>query len=582
MTSFNVFISHASIDSDTANVLNTQLRERGIHTWFAPDEIKGGKDFASEIIDGIEQCSVMLLLITPASNNSPHVLREVNHAIARKMHILPVRLTDIKLSKSMAYYLSHVQWVDAYEKPLADYFPLIEQQLISLAENHTPAEQPKGWTPNLLVSQQRKSIWAGGLLALVVVLLLGLVGERYYTLFHNQSQSISMLTEVQQDTLRRMSIDIANALGYVDLMLDDVEQTTRMTLDYYDSVLRRGPDVSKQQAIVDYIHEVERHREGVGWVTSWDKSLLLKFPEQAYHMQDIQALFEMWLPNFKQEVDDFYSNTSYDVLNTKGWLDEQRRVFELRRDYLKITGEAFYFGAIEIFADYPSDLLADSDRMLLTYRHLPVTNRPDGERARLNLEAALNQAQLLLADLSTIVGNANVDIQGKQRDIKQQVSAVETELRTQCTLESTDAPGIMWGKIIRLQRAGLYDDVYKQLDNFQRFNLEVANTNIIVRAAKAYTKQAENTGIDYGAMIFQIENDAPHPILHPGDIVIELNGQRVLNSDSYIKIKHDTGDSVNEYRYLRVNELNQLQEYSAKGHSDDPRIGVIDMVEQRG
>ena len=100
------------------------LEERGRRCFLAPRDIRAGREYAEEIINGIDNSEAMLLLMSEAANASPHVLREVERAVSKNIPILVYKLEDTELSKSMEYFLMTHQWVNAkcrndYEDVLA-------------------------------------------------------------------------------------------------------------------------------------------------------------------------------------------------------------------------------------------------------------------------------------------------------------------------------------------------------------------------------------------------------------------------------------------------------------------------------
>src|SRR5882724_11452316 len=69
----DVFISYSTRDSETAQALCMALERAGLSCWIAPRNITPGQTWSEAIVDGINDCQVMVLLYTSASNASPHV-----------------------------------------------------------------------------------------------------------------------------------------------------------------------------------------------------------------------------------------------------------------------------------------------------------------------------------------------------------------------------------------------------------------------------------------------------------------------------------------------------------------------------
>lgn len=111
-----VFVSHSSADGEAAAELAEQLEARGVSCWIAPRDVKPGTNYAGAIIEGIETCDTLALLVSKAANDSEHVQRELERAVDAGKRIIPVRLEDLEPTKGMSYFLAGVQRMDAFGK----------------------------------------------------------------------------------------------------------------------------------------------------------------------------------------------------------------------------------------------------------------------------------------------------------------------------------------------------------------------------------------------------------------------------------------------------------------------------------
>lgn len=123
----HIFISHSSKEAEAAKRICEILEENGKKCFLAPRDIRAGREYAEEIINGIDQSETMLLLMSEAANRSPHVLREVERAVSKSIPILVYKLEEVELSKSMEYFLMTHQWVNA--KVGTDYREITEYLL---------------------------------------------------------------------------------------------------------------------------------------------------------------------------------------------------------------------------------------------------------------------------------------------------------------------------------------------------------------------------------------------------------------------------------------------------------------------
>ena len=124
----DVFISHSSKDKTIADATCACMESRGLSCWVAPRDIVAGADWGASIIDAINDAKSMILILSSNSNVSKQVLREIERAANRGIPVLPFRVQDVQLSKSLEYFLSSSHWLDAYKGPL-------KQNLDKLANN---------------------------------------------------------------------------------------------------------------------------------------------------------------------------------------------------------------------------------------------------------------------------------------------------------------------------------------------------------------------------------------------------------------------------------------------------------------
>lgn len=106
------FISHSSADADIAMQLCEFLEGNQIECFIAPRDIRSGREYAEEIVNGIDRSTAMVLLMSDRANRSPHVLREVERAVSKNIPLLVYKLEDVVLSKSLEYFLMAHQWVN--------------------------------------------------------------------------------------------------------------------------------------------------------------------------------------------------------------------------------------------------------------------------------------------------------------------------------------------------------------------------------------------------------------------------------------------------------------------------------------
>jgi formylglycine-generating enzyme required for sulfatase activity len=174
--SHDIFVSHSSKDKTVADAACACLESRGLRCWIAPRDIVTGADWSESIIDGINGAKAMVLILTSHANVSKQVLREIERAANRGIPVLPFRVEDVVLSKSLEYFLSSAHWLDAYHGPLKRNLEklansaavVVEKQHAMRPLEDVPAKRD-GWTSPLAIAAAIgvvvAMVVAGGLLA---------------------------------------------------------------------------------------------------------------------------------------------------------------------------------------------------------------------------------------------------------------------------------------------------------------------------------------------------------------------------------------------------------------------------------
>jgi hypothetical protein len=130
----HVFISHSSDDVEDALKVREALMERNIKCWISSEDIMPPMSYAEAIIDAINASHALLLLLTPSSNKSDHVKREVERAFSKRIPILAFQLSKFTLSKDMEYFLGLANRLDASDSAPEDYYERLITALTRLVE----------------------------------------------------------------------------------------------------------------------------------------------------------------------------------------------------------------------------------------------------------------------------------------------------------------------------------------------------------------------------------------------------------------------------------------------------------------
>jgi hypothetical protein len=114
----DVFISHSVKDIAVADAVVARLEAESVTCWVAPRDVVPGADWGESIINAIESSRIMILIFSKSANVSPQIKREVERAVNKGVYIIPFRVDDIPPAKSLEYFISTSQWMDAFSPPL--------------------------------------------------------------------------------------------------------------------------------------------------------------------------------------------------------------------------------------------------------------------------------------------------------------------------------------------------------------------------------------------------------------------------------------------------------------------------------
>ena len=76
-TKYDIFISHSSIDADTALLLCEAFENQSLQCWIAPRNVTVGLPFAGSIVKGIHNSKALVVLFSTNANKSNGVLKKL-------------------------------------------------------------------------------------------------------------------------------------------------------------------------------------------------------------------------------------------------------------------------------------------------------------------------------------------------------------------------------------------------------------------------------------------------------------------------------------------------------------------------
>lgn len=175
-----VFISYAVEDREVADAICELLESSGRRCWIAPRDILPGNDWGESIIDAINNSKLMVLVYSDHAIRSLQIKREIERASSKGVTIVPFRIEDVPISKSLEYYLSDVYWIDALSLPLVPHLQLLREVIGRLVEAPAtaPASLPDSLRQSSLVMKggfkRQRRFWPRSRKAVITVSMAGL------------------------------------------------------------------------------------------------------------------------------------------------------------------------------------------------------------------------------------------------------------------------------------------------------------------------------------------------------------------------------------------------------------------------
>jgi len=111
---YSAFISYASENGEKAEEICASLERRGLVCWMAPRDIRAGREYADEIIHGLERSAAVVLVLSEAANTSVFVLREIERAVSKDINVVPVRIEEVTPSPGLELFISGTHWMDVW------------------------------------------------------------------------------------------------------------------------------------------------------------------------------------------------------------------------------------------------------------------------------------------------------------------------------------------------------------------------------------------------------------------------------------------------------------------------------------
>jgi hypothetical protein len=123
-----VFISYSRADAPFAHRLTASLREAGGDVWIDVADIRSGDDWSDSIQQALDECAIMLLVLSPEAMDSVNVASEWKYYLDEGKTVIPVLLRETKIN----FRLRPLNYIDFFRQ---DYEMALAQLRVEL-ERH--------------------------------------------------------------------------------------------------------------------------------------------------------------------------------------------------------------------------------------------------------------------------------------------------------------------------------------------------------------------------------------------------------------------------------------------------------------
>ena len=138
-----VFVSHSVKDAEVAQAIVARLEAESISCWVAPRDVVPGADWGESIINAIESSRIMVLVFSRDANASRQIKREVERADDKGVYTIPFRIDDTEPTKSLEYFISTAQWMNAFSPPLEPHLDALAKTVAAVLATPPPLEKAR-------------------------------------------------------------------------------------------------------------------------------------------------------------------------------------------------------------------------------------------------------------------------------------------------------------------------------------------------------------------------------------------------------------------------------------------------------
>lgn len=635
---YDIFISYRRTSFESANLIAEKLRSAGYSVFFDVETLRSGK-FNEQLLTVIEQCKDFIIVLPENALdrcNDPEdwVRREVCHAMLHQKNIIPIMLTNFKWPDPMPQAMEELRNYQAISASSHEYFDLSMQRLTGylISKPHKKYQKPL-LRATLIVAILAVCAVIGyyslRLMAIPVCTdtantvtqgmgVINLLGETNQNLqkewdkFCLKQHSTTNKPE-KTDALKSDMLKAINHYQEEINKLQTQQPTPEFVTDNYKTFLLGLYDVNMTELAAfvqtyhsmfdDMNHQIEflKGRMDDNDFSSLNLNMAkVNFEGFQYSMNSLYYGYLELLSLLPSESLNLYKQLSPhwghfpNGIGTTLSKEEYQRFQENEMNKF----EALIKDTEVKVAKTEGDLEELGQRL----ENLENTVKPQsGNEQKTTSENTNDKSQLETRKEALKAKQQYVESQKKQlEELDKKYVETYQRMKEKCQLDEKDDQSYMWGKMLhwanfmttivdsrkQMEQKGVYStssitpelalaDLNSLLSCYQTYHPEA---KIYLPAMKAFYKEvAQGKRPLAGVLVFGFKDDAVHPLLKAGDIIITRNETSIVKYEDLQKaIKVNKTGPVT---FLRLSSDGVLKEHTENMPDTKILVGYMDLKE---
>ncbi len=597
MKKYDIFISYRRSSYDVANLIATRLNAAGYSVFFDMEKLRSGK-FNEQLFDVIDHCTDFVLVLPPSAldrcvNEDDWVRLEVCRAMEKKKIIIPVMLNGFTWPTPMPAGMEEVPNYQALTASSVEYFDLAMERL-----------QKKYLLSKRQLPIVRLLKYAGVFISTLLVLLGILYGvfivlskdvcTKHATIMMIGAGNVHVIAE-ENDKLAKDWEDFDNAISrehrqekIIQLQEDMLERIDLAEKNVTSSLL----DIDTAKMEIAPYHSFLLSLHGID---SENLAVAFQIPI-AFRSGFLETLFFLretvkspialnrrgsiaFMDNNKHQFNSYYASFLADLSVFPKWS---------RKAYDELSKDWNYF-----------PLNYEIGRDMDYYLKIMRSESELADEALTRFSTMLELQDAAIEDLEKKLDDSTMGFVDKFRKLENDAVQSYEKMKTKCTIEEADGQWHKWGKIRRwgsylanlaecrnaLLKLGtssssqvtldkVYNDMKDMLDLYCSNHPE---SREYVASSKLYFGEVATGNREHGGvLVYAFKDDAVHPCLKKGDIIVGYDGKPVKNYDE-LKVANSANSGA-KMIFLRIVD-GRFKAYEETVTNTDI-IGFLELTEE--